>query len=114
VKVAFADDSTWSDDEAGERKHLRQQLLREARRLLFAEVEMKKKTAKKGTPGRTSQFSELYQLHLDVGAIARQLRERQRKGHAPLKKHVAALYEVSTRLKLLDKNPDYRFDDLEY
>jgi hypothetical protein len=31
---------------------------------------MEKKTAKKATPGRTSPFSELYQLHLDVEAIA--------------------------------------------
>jgi hypothetical protein len=66
------------------------------------------------SPTRTSQFSELYQLHLDVEAIARQLRDRNRRGWAPLKKHVLALYEVSTRLKLLDKNPDQRFDDLEY
>jgi hypothetical protein len=60
--------------------------------------EMSKK-AKKAAPGpqtdtRTSQLSELYQLHLDVEAIARQLRERQRRGWAPLNKHVDALYEV--------------------
>jgi hypothetical protein len=63
---------------------------------------------------RTSQFSELYPLHLDVEAIAQQLSERQRNNRVPLRRHVDALYEVSERLKLLDKNLDRRFNDLKY
>jgi hypothetical protein len=56
-----------------------------------------------------SPFTELYQLHLDVERIAHELRMRHRKGWLPLKKHVVELYEISTKLKLLDKHPRTRF-----
>jgi hypothetical protein len=56
-----------------------------------------------------SPFSELYQLHLDVERIARALRERQKKHWLPLKEHWVQLYEISTKLKVLDKNRHHRF-----
>ena len=56
-----------------------------------------------------SPFSELYQLHLDVERIAHELRVRHKNGWQPLKKHVVELYEISTKLKVLDKRPRTRF-----
>ncbi|MGD0521149.1 MAG: hypothetical protein ABSA48_07825 [Terracidiphilus sp.] len=56
-----------------------------------------------------SPFSELCQLHLDVERIAHELRERNKKGWQPLPKHVDELYEISTKLGVLDKNPHARF-----
>jgi hypothetical protein len=56
-----------------------------------------------------SPFSELYQLHLDVERLAHELREHNRKGWQPLRKHVDELYEISTKLQLLDKNRHTRF-----
>jgi hypothetical protein len=52
-----------------------------------------------------SPFTALYQLHLDVERIAHELRERNKKGWQPLKKHVAELYDISSKLGLLDKFP---------
>jgi hypothetical protein len=57
--------------------------------------------------------TELYKLHLRVERIAHALRERRQKGWIPLKKHVDSLYEISIRLKCLDKNPKRRFDDFK-
>ena len=56
-----------------------------------------------------SPFSELCQLHLDVERIAHQLRERTKKGWAPLRKHVDELYEIAMKLGILDKHPRTRF-----
>lgn len=56
-----------------------------------------------------SPFTELYQLHLDVERIARQLRERNKKGWRPLRDHVDELYKISTKLGILDKLPRTRF-----
>jgi hypothetical protein len=56
-----------------------------------------------------SPFSELYQLHLDIERIAHELRERNKKGWRPLTKHVEELYEISMKLKRLDKQPRTRF-----
>lgn len=55
-----------------------------------------------------SPFSELYQLHLDVELIAHELRDRNKKGWAPLKKHVDELYQISMKLGILDKQPRTR------
>jgi hypothetical protein len=59
-----------------------------------------------------SPFTPLYQLSLDVERLARHLRERNKKDWRPLITHVDELYVISTKLKLLDKNPKARFDDL--
>ena len=63
---------------------------------------------KKPKPVR-SPFSELCQLHLDVERIAHELRERNRNGWRPLRKHVDELYEISVKLGILDKLPRTRF-----
>jgi hypothetical protein len=63
---------------------------------------------------RTSPFTELYQLHRDVEDLARELRERQIRGWRPLRDHVEALYEISTRLKVLDKSRKTKFPDLDF
>lgn len=55
------------------------------------------------------QFSELCKLHLEVERIAHELRERNKKGWAPLRKHVDELYEISMKLGILDKQPRTRF-----
>jgi len=60
-----------------------------------------------------SPFSPLYQLHLDVERIAHELRERRQRGWQPLKTHVKELYTISSKLKVLDKNPRARFDESE-
>ena len=59
-----------------------------------------------------SPFSELYRLHLELERVAGALRERNRKGWRPLRKHVVNLYEISTKLKVLDKNSRAKFDSL--
>jgi hypothetical protein len=56
-----------------------------------------------------SPFSELYQLHLDVEQLAHELRDRNKKGWAPLRKHVDKLYNISMKLRILDKQPRTRF-----
>jgi hypothetical protein len=56
-----------------------------------------------------SPFSELYQLHLDVERIANELRERNRKGWRPLKKHVDKLYDISSKLGVIDRQPRIKF-----
>jgi len=63
---------------------------------------------------RTSPFTELYQLHLDVESLARELRERRKRGWSPLRDHVEALSEISTRLKALDKARTAKFPDLHF
>jgi hypothetical protein len=63
---------------------------------------------KKSEPVK-SPFSELCQLHLDVERIARELRERNKKGWAPLRKHVDELYQISMKLGVLDKQRHIRF-----
>jgi hypothetical protein len=63
---------------------------------------------------RTSPFSELYQLHLDVEAIARELRERRKRRWGPLRDHIDALHEISNRLKVLDTQRKANFPDLHY
>jgi hypothetical protein len=74
--------------------------------------------SKRGNPieteERTSPFSELYQLHLDVEAIARELRERRKRRWGPLRDHIDALNEISVRLRVLDTNRKMRFPDLHY
>jgi hypothetical protein len=52
-----------------------------------------------------SPFNELYTLHLQVESIAHDLRERSKKGWAPLKKQIEELYDISMALKILDKKP---------
>ena len=54
-------------------------------------------------------FSELWQLHEDVERIARALKERNKKGWRPLRAHVDELYQISVKLKRLDKDPKVRF-----
>jgi hypothetical protein len=56
-----------------------------------------------------SPFSELCQLHLDIERIAHELRERNKKGWRPLRKHFEELYEISMKLGILDKQPRTRF-----
>lgn len=50
-------------------------------------------------------YSKLYQLYRRVEDVARELANRNRKGWAPLKKHVEELYDISIELKVLDKTP---------
>jgi transposase len=63
---------------------------------------------------RTSPFTELYQLHLDVESLARELRQRRKKGWQPLRDQIEALQEISIRLKVLDKFPKTKFPDLHF
>jgi hypothetical protein len=51
---------------------------------------------------KDTKYSSLYQLYRRVEDVACQLGERQKKGWAPLKKHVSELYDISAQLKALD------------
>ena len=75
-----------------------------------------KPTSKDAATGkeRTSPFKELYQLHLDVESLARELRERRKRGWRPLRDHIEALSEISIRLKVLDKFHKTKFPDLHF
>ncbi len=63
---------------------------------------------RKSLPSK-SPWSELYQLHLDVERLAHALRERNQRGWRPLKQHFQELYDISARLKVLDRLPRARF-----
>ena len=55
---------------------------------------------------KESGFSPLYQLYNRVEYIAKELRKRQKDGHAPLVEHVKELDAIAIDLKILDKKPD--------
>jgi hypothetical protein len=63
----------------------------------------------KKTPIVKSPFTELYQVHLDIERLARELRSRNKSGWRPLRTHVDELYEISGKLRTLDKFPKTRF-----
>jgi hypothetical protein len=56
-----------------------------------------------GAHWKETKYSPLYQLYRRVETVAHQLRERQKKGWAPLKEHIVELDDVATELKVLDK-----------
>jgi hypothetical protein len=47
-------------------------------------------------------FSELYQLHLDVSRLARELSNRRKNKWYPLKPHIDELFDISMKLKSLN------------
>jgi hypothetical protein len=51
---------------------------------------------------RTS-YPPLYQLSRRVETATRELRDRQKRGWAPLRKHIDELREISIQLKVLDR-----------
>ena len=64
--------------------------------------EHKKEPEPMGTYWNDTNYSRLYQLYRRVETVAQQLGDRQKKGWAPLKKHVVELYDISIQLKVLD------------
>jgi len=54
-----------------------------------------------GAHWKDTGYSPLYQLYRRVETVTRQLRERQKDGWAPLKKHVGELYDISIQRKVL-------------
>jgi hypothetical protein len=59
-----------------------------------------------GAHWKESGFSPLYQCYSRVEWIAKEMRTRQKAGHAPLVAHVEELYAIAADLKTLDKKTD--------
>lgn len=56
-----------------------------------------------GAHWERTNYPPLYQLYRRVETVTRELRDRQKRGWAPLRKHVDELHAISIHLKVLDK-----------
>jgi hypothetical protein len=56
---------------------------------------------KLGSHWNDTKYSKNYQLYRRIEAVARQLEERRLRGHQPLKKHVAELYDIAQKTKAM-------------
>lgn len=67
---------------------------------------MKKDEPPLGEYWKKTKYSPLYQLYRRVEFIADEMRKRQKRGFAPLVRHVKELDAITIELKVLDKNPN--------
>jgi hypothetical protein len=61
-----------------------------------------KPTETMGAHWEQTLFSPLYRLSRRVETVARKLERRRKRGWVATKKYIAELYEISTKLKIID------------